>query len=215
MIGPIQTAAICRRCAPWHAISRAVQASVLLLAGVAVSTPAMAQSQGDEPTRTRLQAGSLDCESREGWGAIFISRKSFTCVFTPVNDKTPAETYEAVVRKYGLDLGPTTQSALSWIVLGPGTRIAGGYAPGSLEGEYAGVGAQASVGVGLGVNALVGGGPESFALQPVSIQVERGYNIAAGVQTLELTYRGPAGFDDGTAADAPIDLVPEGAEDAQ
>jgi hypothetical protein len=47
------------------------------------------------------------------------------------------------------------------------------------------------VGLGVGANALVGGGPGSFTLQPVSVQVQTGLSVAAAVQTLTLDYAGP------------------------
>jgi hypothetical protein len=46
--------------------------------------------------------------------------------------------------------------------------------------------AAASFGVGVGGNALVGGSNNSFALQPVSAQVQGGLNVAAGLAGLEL-----------------------------
>ena len=97
-----------------------------------------------------------------------------------------------MIRKFGLDLGLTGSTALQWAVFGPASRVGGRYVPGSLEGEYAGIGADVAVGAGLGANALIGGGTESLALQPISIEAGSGLSIAAGVRTLVLTYTGPA-----------------------
>ena len=55
-----------------------------------------------------------------------------------------------------------------------------------MRGYYAGVGADASVGIGLGVNALVGGFNKSIMLQPVSAQGQSGLNAALAFQVLEL-----------------------------
>ena len=61
-----------------------------------------------------------------------------------------------------------------------------GVQPGALAGTYAGVGADASAGIGLGANVLVGGTGRAFSLQPLSIEGEVGINVAAGVTTLTL-----------------------------
>jgi hypothetical protein len=58
--------------------------------------------------------------------------------------------------------------------------------PGNLAGNYGGVGANASVGVGGGGNFLVGGPQNSYALQPISVQGQTGLNVAAGVANIEL-----------------------------
>jgi len=141
--------------------------------------------------KTRLQAGVLECLGEGGWGAIIASRKEFDCVFTSASGK-PLGRYKAVIRKFGLDIGKTGKTALQWAVLGPATKIGEHYVVGSLQGTYAGVGAEAAVGVGVGANALLGGGPDSFALQPISVQAQTGVSVAAAVQTLVLTYVGPA-----------------------
>ncbi|HFC04554.1 MAG TPA: DUF992 domain-containing protein, partial [Rhizobiales bacterium] len=54
------------------------------------------------------------------------------------------------------------------------------------RGTYVGASADASVVVGGGANVLVGGFNKSVTLQPVSLQVQTGVNVAAGVTTLEL-----------------------------
>jgi len=60
--------------------------------------------------------------------------------------------------------------------------------PGALEGEYAGATAQATVGVGLGANVLVGGLDKSVALQPVSVEGSTGLNVAAGIGSISLKH---------------------------
>jgi hypothetical protein len=54
--------------------------------------------------------------------------------------------------KFGLDIGATTGGVLVWDVFAPEE----GPKRGALAGNYEGVGASATVGVGLGANALVG-----------------------------------------------------------
>jgi hypothetical protein len=58
--------------------------------------------------------------------------------------------------------------------------------PRSLVGSYGGLSAEATVGVGVGANALIGGSDKSIVLQPLSVQAQQGLNIAAGVASLQL-----------------------------
>jgi hypothetical protein len=67
-------------------------------------------------------------------------------------------------------------------VFAPTNRVG----PGDLAGTYGGVAASATVGVGLGANALVGGSNNTIALQPVSLQGQTGLSVAAGIAGLEL-----------------------------
>jgi Protein of unknown function (DUF992) len=90
--------------------------------------------------------------------------------------------YIATIRKVGLDLGITQETALAWAVYAPVNRLG----PGDLSGNYAGAQGSASLGVGAGGNMLVGGSNNTIALQPLSLQGQVGVNIAAGLESLEL-----------------------------
>ncbi len=167
-------------------LTACVAALVFLTASASVA------AQGEDADKgTAVKAGTLSCVGEGGWGYILGSQKTFRCAYTPF-DQSPLGIYDATVTKFGLDLGVTGKTALQWVVFGPVSKVGGNYVGGSLAGNYAGVGAEANVGMGLGANALVGGGKNSFALQPISVQVSTGVSIAAGVQSLVLTYVGPA-----------------------
>jgi hypothetical protein len=97
-------------------------------------------------------------------------------------DGMPEDRYIATIRKVGLDLGITQESALAWGVYAPVARLG----PGDLAGDYAGAQGSATLGVGVGGNVLVGGSANSIALQPLSLQGQVGVNIAAGLESLEL-----------------------------
>ena len=56
----------------------------------------------------------------------------------------------------------------------------------SCSGDYVGATAEATVGAGLGANALIGGSDRTIALQPLSVQGQTGLNVAAGVAGLTL-----------------------------
>jgi hypothetical protein len=49
---------------------------------------------------------------------------------------------------------------------------------------------EATVGLGVGANALLGGSENSIALQPVSVQAQQGLNVAVGVSALSLRFDG-------------------------
>ena len=57
---------------------------------------------------------------------------------------------------------------------------------GALAGDYVGASGEATVGVGVGANVLVGGNNRTVALQPVSVQGQTGLNLAVGVSGLTL-----------------------------
>jgi hypothetical protein len=97
-------------------------------------------------------------------------------------DGMPEDRYVATIRKVGVDLGITQESALAWGVFAPVARLG----PGDLAGDYAGAQGSASIGVGAGGNALIGGSNNTIALQPLSLQGQVGLNLAAGLESLEL-----------------------------
>jgi len=66
----------------------------------------------------------------------------------------------------------------------------GRHTTGALAGGYAGLSAEVTVGGGVGANLLIGGFKESITLQPLSVQVQEGFNIAAGIGSMSLHYVG-------------------------
>ena len=55
-----------------------------------------------------------------------------------------------------------------------------------LVGDYGGVSAEASVALGVGANALVGGSNKSIVLQPISVQGQTGLNVALAVTSMTI-----------------------------
>src|SRR5512140_3546307 len=127
-----------------------------------------------------MRAGVLQCQGGQNVGFVVGSATSLECVFQ--SEGRRPEPYIATVHRFGLDLGVTDQTRLSWAVNAPAGRVGRG----DLAGNYGGVGANASVGIGGGGNFLVGGPANSYALQPLSLQGQTGLNVAAGVAGLEL-----------------------------
>jgi hypothetical protein len=126
------------------------------------------------------QDGELECPGGPNIGMIVGSVTNLGCVFR--SQGRPDDLYTARITKVGVDLGITTETALSWAVFAPTVQ----FGTGDLSGNYGGVGASAAVVAGVGGNALIGGSQNSFALQPLSVQGQTGLSVAGGVQSLEL-----------------------------
>jgi hypothetical protein len=141
--------------------------------GIAASTPADAQGG-------RVRAGMLQCHGGGQSSFIIGSVTQMPCVFHP--DRGRPERYMATIRRFGLDLGMTTENALAWQVLAPIRRLG----PGAIAGTFGGVAAGATVGIGGTANVLVGGSNNAIALQPLSLQGSRGLNAVATVASLDL-----------------------------
>jgi hypothetical protein len=152
-----------------------------ILAGIATAmlAGAFAAANAQQPIQ-RVQVGVLECRGGASIGFIVGSVTNLGCVLRV--DGMPEDRYIATIRKVGVDLGITQESALAWGVYAPVARLG----PGDLSGNYAGAQGSASVGVGVGGNVLVGGSDNSIALQPLSVQGQVGINVAAGLESLEL-----------------------------
>src|SRR5437763_6629867 len=153
--------------------------SSILAAMVFVSMASIAGSSAQQPM-PRVQVGVLECRGGASVGFIIGSVTNLGCVLRA--EGMPEDRYVATVRKVGIDLGITQESALAWGVFAPVARLG----PGDLSGNYVRAQGSASVGVGLGGNVLVGGSANSIALQPLSVQGQVGLNVAAGLESLEL-----------------------------
>jgi Protein of unknown function (DUF992) len=150
---------------------------LLLAAATLVASFAGAHAQAP---MQRVQLGILECRGGASIGFIVGSVTNLGCVLRV--DGMPDDRYVATIRKVGVDLGITQESALAWGVYAPVARLG----PGDLAGNYAGAQGSASVGVGVGGNVLVGGSANSIALQPLSVQGQIGLSVAAGLESLEL-----------------------------
>lgn len=128
----------------------------------------------------RSKVGVLRCDVSGGLGFIIAGTRQMECRFK--SDSGLVEKYWGQVHRFGLDIGAATDGVLGWTVLAPTT----GLRPGSLAGEYAGVGASAALGAGVGANALLGGSDRSTVLQPLSLQLQGGLELSAGVESLSL-----------------------------
>lgn len=149
-----------------------------LIAASALSLLASYSSQAES-----IELGVLTCDVEGGVGLILGSKKDMTCVFRYAKSNRPDDLYTGTVKKLGLDVGVTGRAIVKWVVLGANVNSA---APGSLGGDYVGVSATASAGLGLGANALIGGSNDGFILQPFSLEGSEGINIAVGFSKFTL-----------------------------
>lgn len=153
--------------------------SVGVVAAIVVTalthTPAVAQ-------QSRAKVGVLSCAMSASIGLVIGSKQRLRCRFTP--DAGAPESYFGSITRLGLDLGVTAGGVMSWLVFAPTSQPARG----ALAGSFVGASADAAIGVGLGANVLVGGSNRTIALQPLSVEVQAGINLALGVAGLHLQY---------------------------
>jgi Protein of unknown function (DUF992) len=151
-----------------------------LLMAAAVSVFAFAPLVSPAEAVGGVKIGVLECAVDGGVGFIIGSTKDADCVFHP-SGSGETEHYNGSVGKFGVDIGVTGRTQMGWAVFAPG-RIESG----ALRGHYTGASAEATVGLGLGANVLVGGFKDGINLQPISIQAQTGLNVAAGIGSLTL-----------------------------
>ena len=150
----------------------------MTIAGVASAMAVVSSASASET----VAVGHLDCGINGGVSFIFGSTRDLRCVFRP-RLGVEGELYEGQIKKYGLDIGVMNNARLTWVVLAP-TELP--VNEGALMGQYVGVAADASVGVGGGANVLIGGSNGTISLQPLSVQGQTGLNAALAVAEVQL-----------------------------
>ena len=128
-----------------------------------------------------VEIGRLSCEVAGGIGLIVGSQKAVSCTFHRADGKT--ESYSGEITRVGLDIGKTNATHVEWLVF---AATKDKYTSHALAGNYVGASGEATLGVGLGGNVLIGGLDRSFALQPFSVQAQTGLSLAAGLAGLTL-----------------------------
>jgi hypothetical protein len=147
-------------------------AAILAAASFNIASPADAAEH--------VEVGRLDCDVSAGLGVIIGSQQEITCVFAP-SAPGPSKSYVGKITQFGLDFGEIRAAKLAWLVFAPAAR-----GDDALSGSFAGVSADAAIGVGLGAKVLVGGEHGAISLQPIALQEDEGFNIAAGVTSVSL-----------------------------
>ncbi len=149
--------------------------AAIALAGLAPAGAANAAPAG-------IKVGTLTCNVAGGMGFVFGSSKNLACSHEPTEARV--KRYSGSISKWGVDIGYTNKGKRIWAVFAPTSDVRAG----ALEGEYMGASAQATVGVGLGANALIGDLDKPIALQPLSVSGNTGLNVAAGIGLISLKH---------------------------
>jgi hypothetical protein len=145
-------------------------AGAALIGAIGLAVPAQADG---------VKVGTLTCHQASGFGMVLGSTRRVRCIFS---NGEREERYHGSITKAGVDIGFQRSGTLVWSVIAPHYDTPHG----ALAGHYGGITAGATVGVGLGANALVGGLDRSVALQPVSVQGARGLEVSAGIGGMTL-----------------------------
>jgi hypothetical protein len=153
--------------------------TALLTSAIYGLTSISIETQGQPATWT--QVGMLSCRLNPSIGFVIFGHQSMECQFTQ-NGRFPPQAYEGALNTVGIDIGVSAGGVLGWAVFAP----TAGPPPGALAGEYVGATGEIGVGLGAGVNVLVGGSGRSFALQPVSLEGSVAINVTLGLSGLQL-----------------------------
>jgi len=140
---------------------------------------ALTLSGGAAAAQSRVEVGVLSCRGPTT-SFVLASRTDLNCVFRRADGQTFR--YVGRVNRVGVDIGVAQTQAIEWGVYAPTRQIG----QRDLQGNYGGVSAGVSIGMGLGANVLIGGSANTIALQPVSMQAQTGLSIAAGIAGLLL-----------------------------
>lgn len=151
-----------------NSLTGAIAAAVLALA----TNAALAEG---------VKVGVLECKVSSGFGFVVGSSRDVSCVYLPSKNGNK-QYYDGKIKKFGVDIGYVSEATIMWAVVAPNWDVP----QGALAGDYVGGTASAAAGYGAGANALVGGGGKSFALQPVSVEGQKGIAISAGIGDLTL-----------------------------
>ncbi|HAT49219.1 MAG: DUF992 domain-containing protein [Nitrospirae bacterium] len=141
------------------------------------------QAIGSEEGHGGIKLGILSCQQVPGgYNMVIHSSNPVECEFSSGNAR---EYYvgEAGVA-LGLNLEWNPAESIVFAVFGGASDIRPGQF--ALAGKYYGAKASASVGVGTGVQILMGGGHKSFSLQPFALEGSTGLGASAGLGYLYL-----------------------------
>src|SRR5258707_3298141 len=157
---------------------RALVQTALVISAVCGLTTDLAKAQ---TPAAWTQVGMLSCKLNPSIGFVIFGHQSMECQFTQ-NGRFPPQVYEGALNTVGIDIGVSAGGVLAWGVLAP----TAGPPPGALAGEYVGATGEVGMGLGAGVNVLIGGSGRSFALQPVSVEGSVALNVTLGLSHLQL-----------------------------
>lgn len=153
-----------------------------LLIAVALALPGLVRPAGAQDSG--LKIGVLTCNTIPGTtkNLIIHSTVSLDCVFKSPDGSEDYRGESGIA--LGLDLNWNRQETIHYAVISGQTA----YQVGShaLAGKYVGGKASATLGIGLGAAALIGGGENNISLQPLALETSTGFGVAGGIGYLFL-----------------------------
>lgn len=162
-------------------MTRLVRILTQVIATVAFGLCAIEAATAQAAPASWTQAGMLTCRLNPSIGFVIFGHQSMECRFVQ-NPPFPVQFYEGALNTVGIDIGISAGGVLAWAVLAPTV----GAPAGALAGEYIGASGSIGVGLGAGVNILIGGSGRSFALQPASVEGSVALNVTLGAAGLQL-----------------------------
>lgn len=130
-----------------------------------------------------IKVGLLKCiKSGKGINILIHSQFPVRCIFKDASGGKEKYRGKTGV-ELGLDLQKLEKSKMVFTVFALGDLKAGKK---SLKGRYIGGSISLTIGVGVGVHALVGGGNNHIALQPIALESTKGIGAAAGIGFLDI-----------------------------
>ena len=124
----------------------------------------------------------LTCKVKDVTNLVVYTEQTFACEFDPRGNGAN-EWYEGEITKVGIDLSNKDGFTIVWGVFAPSENA---YEAKALTGTYVGAAADVAVGVGGGAAVLVGGGDNSFSLQPISVSGVEGVGASIGLEAFEI-----------------------------
>ena len=151
--------------------------SIVLLAFIAM--PALALAGTTEGTRV----GLLTCKTVPGSSLSLVihSTEDVKCVFKDNIGETEHYKGETGVG-LGFDVSFDRETTMVYTVMAANIK-AGNH---QLAGKYFGGGGSATVGAGMGAQALIGGGRKNISLQPLALSGSSGAGVSGGLTYLYL-----------------------------
>ena len=151
---------------------------------IASCAVALSASLAPAQAASGIKVGVLTCSEAPSTGFIIGSSADLNCRFEGTDGRP--QFYTGHVSKLGIDIGHVSGGTLTWAVFAPASNLN----PGVLQGTYGGLTAGVALGAGIGANAMIGGFDRSIQLQPLSVEGLSGADIAAGVGSIDLKWRG-------------------------
>ncbi len=159
--------------------------SVFSLASIALAGAAVVAVPAAQAAKTSAGAkiGVLNCDTvpNSGFTLLIHSTVGVKCVF---------KSSQGIVEHYkgetgvglGIDLHLDRETHTAYTVLAADFKK-GEY---QMAGKYVGAGGSASLGVGVGAHALIGGNDKSITLNPIAISGQKGIGVEGGLTYLYL-----------------------------